>query len=444
VIKTETSSLITVPRFFGEAPPIGSVVIMDSTGGDIQIYSAPVVSKIRKIKRYMNFYASEKDSNLPDSQPAQAEIQKQGAKSSDIGPMSPFGFADTPYGARPLAAGNGNMLFAGPKSVGMITACDSKFIIRSTGTAELSSPHMMSFTGRTVSVNAFHDNLSIEIDINPSLSSGGLLTLPALKDRIAASVTGETLPMMTFEEAFELHVSGDPYEAFYRLFGLYLAELLLTFKWERIAYRGNETTFQEVFSQFTVFQTIYIYCPSSYNNDEIASFEMLMAESYDQADMESLVTPSCEGDVIGYVAPVNAYVNGDEYRATQLTIRLRNGTTIEYAKKKRLYSLSHGIMAVNGWVSNKKSASYSLSHEINIDSISFPDITIMPNSTGFCGGGFGVPTITWGGDFLMNTLGSMTTTASDTIMMHGATAITIGGGSKGILVDSSGSSAVTL
>ena len=444
-IVTEHGHEVELPRYFGESPAVGTAVVLDmSGGGHGQIYTTPPISKVGTTKRYMNFYAVEEDGNTPDQQPKQKDMKTAENQTTNIAPYSPFGFADTPSGARTMAAGNGNMVFAGPTSAGIVTSCESKMIVRDDGTAELVTPHYMALLGRTIVVSTFHDNITIEIDINTTEASGGTAGIDDIKNKIADLVVGEDGPPITYEEAFEQSVTGDSNEAFFRMFGLHLGELLLTFKWERLKYRGSEKTFHEVFGGLGSFDTIYIYCQNCYGKDTIASVEFFLKPGFNNNSPVAVNVPSCETDVHSTIMPINAYFNGEEYEAYVVNMTLKSGSTIEYALAKRVYALSHGIIAKGSWTSAERHALFADNFHANVDTIAFPSISVIPNAPGYCGASVGMPTITWGGDFTLNVLGDASIAASGTASLYGAAQAIIGGGTKGILVDSTGSSAITL
>lgn len=443
LIELEDGTTTSIPRFFGEVPAVDSTVVVDYSSGDAKIYTAPPVSAIVPIKRYMNFYAVEADGNTP-SDVSQLDYAPDGSITETIAPFSPFSFADTPAGSRTLAASNGNMVFSSSTAVGLVTACDSKLIVRDDGTLEMVTPHFMALMGRTVVVNAFHDDLSIEIDLTSTVNNAGSADVSGIKQAISDKILGISGDPMTYEEAFYDSIGGSLHEPFYQMFGMHLAELLLSFKWERFKYTGNETTFAEVFGTLGAFESIYSYCAGCYNNDRISSLEVFLIPDYSFAERGTVQNPSCVSIAESSIDSINTFFNEVPYSVPFMTMRLHDGTLIEYAVKKRQYSLDYGVMSKKHWNSSEQAATYANNLTVNVDSLSLPDITISPETRDYCGRATPTPTITWGGDFLFNIIGSATIISEDEMFLFGGTSATLAGGTKGILVDSNGSSAITL
>jgi len=447
VIELDNGHELTLPRYLGESPRRGAAVVVDFSSGDAQIFPAPPLMKVSKQKRYMNFNAVEKDGTKPTVEPEQKPMKRGEGKKDvqEIAQYSLFGFADTPYGARTLTAGNGNLCFASPTAVGMATSCSAKFIIRDDGTSEFVTPHYMALEGRTIVISSFHDNLKIEIDISSSKLGKSPIDFTDLKEKLANFMVGKDIvEPMTYEEAF-LAVSGSaPEAAFLQMFGLHLAELLVTFKWERLLFRGNEQTFHEVFGSVSSLDAMYQFCQDCYNTDSVAELEVFLIDGLPDDPTEEVNVPSCEDKTYGTIGSMGAVVGQDFFEIFALNMTLKDGTVIEYNRAKRVYSLSHGIMASHQWTSSNKGAIYCDNYTVNIDSLAFPDLTVSPSAEGFCGGTIAIPTITWGGDFNLNVLGDASITAAGDTLLYGGGRAIIGGGSKGILIDSSGSAAITL
>lgn len=283
IVETVVGGKMKIPRFYGEAPMIGDTIIVDMTGGGAgRIYSAPSIAEVGEQTRYLNFYSIEDDGNEPDVKLSGGDLQlgnSETAKKTKIAPYSPFGFVDLPAGSRTMDAGNGNVIFASKTSVGMATSCQSKMIFRDNGTAEFATPHFMGLIGRTVVVSTFQDDLSIEIDISTKESSGGTRDINTIKNSIAKLVIGEDGDPISYEEAFEQAVTGSQNEQFYRIFGLHLGEILLTFKWRRFKYIGSEKVFHEVFSTLGMFDTLYQYCLDCYGKNNIVMMEFFLKDN---------------------------------------------------------------------------------------------------------------------------------------------------------------------
>ena len=443
-LSMESGGEMTVPKNFGESPKEGDVLMVEHSSGAPVLYSMPPVSRVGTIKRYMNFYAIEKEGNVPDLKPRDKNLSADAAPDTPIAPFSPFSFADTPAGARTLAAGNGNMCFAGPTSAGIVTSCESKMIVRDDGTAEIVTPHFRGMLGKTIVVSSLHDNLAIEIDISSDESSGGVYDINSIKNRIANLIVGKDGPAISYEEAFAKSIDGSNLQPFYNLFGLQLAEVLLTFKWERLKYHGSEKVLNEVFGEIAMLASAYTYCQDCYGEDVIGEMEYFLSPGMDNSDGVYINFPSCESDVYDTVMGVNAYINGDMYEVYALNMTLKDGTTIEYSKKKRIYALSHGIMAKGSWNSAKKHALYSDDFHANVDAIAIPDLTISSNALTYCDNRIGMPSITWEGDFNLNVLGDASISATGANTIYGGRNAVIGGGTRGIYVDNTGSSAITL
>ena len=132
------------------------------------------------------------------------------------------------------------------------------------------------------------------------------------------------------------------------------------------------------------------------------------------------------------------------YNVASMIMNLRDGSNIQYSSRERKYSLSSGTMACHSWISGNKTATFSDSHQVDINNMSLKDITVNGGEEGFCGEASTIPVVTWGGDFTMNILGSLMMSAGENGYIHAGTSLVIGGGTKGIYIDSTGSSATTL
>jgi hypothetical protein len=443
-IETEFGNTIKVARYMGSMPSINQAVIIDYTGSVVQIYPAPVISDLTALKRYLNFYAIEGESDAPAT-----EIQEGDTGGVDrpdkAGQTSPFYFADMQLGGNAVSAGNGNVAFAGPTAAGIATSCESKMIVRDNGTAEIVTPHLMALYGRTIVVSDFNAGIHIEIDITSERSSGGAEHIQAIKTKVIEAMQGTSdsdKGPMTYELAFEdaIGEDGDP---FVEMFGLHLGELLLTFKWERLLFRGNEQAFHEIFNSLGHFDSAYVYCGDCYGRDVVSSMELFLLPGNGDFDRAKVNVPACE-TANSDVLQINGFFNGEPYTIYAMNMVLRNGEMIEYTENKRSYSISHGIMAKKSWVSAEQSGLYAENFHANIDTIAFPDLNISPSAPGFCGGSVGIPSITWGGDMSLSVLGDFTVSASGSATMYGGTQAVLGGGTKGIRVDNNGSSAITL
>ena len=444
-LSMENGGEMIFPKNFGESPKEGEVLIADSLNGSPVLYSMPPVTRVGTIKRYMNFYAIEQEGNTPDVTVQDKEMSiANNDNSIPIAPFSPFSFADMPAGARTLTAGNGNMCFAGPTSAGIVTSCESKVIVRDDGTAEMATPHFRAMLGKTIIVSSLHDNVSVEIDINNSESSGGVHDINSIKNSIAKLIVGKDGPAKSYEEAFAKSIEGSELQPFYNLFGLQLAEVLLTFQWERIKYHGSEKTFNEVFGKIAVFESVYLYCQDCFGKDVVGELELFIHPGMDDDKSVTVSFPSCEQNVYDTVMGINAYINGDQYRIYALKMTMKDGTIIEYSKKKRIYALSHGVIAKGSWNSAKRHALYSDNFYADVDAIALPDLTFSSKASTYCGRRVGTSSITWDGDFNFNVLGNSSFSASKANTIYGGKNAVIGGGTRGIYIDNDGSSAITI
>ncbi len=428
----------------GSMPSEKQAVILDFTGAVVQVFPAPVITNFSALKRYLNFYAIEGETTAPPTEMQEGDTSGTGASDS-AGQTSPFYFADMQLGGNAVSAGNGNVAFAGPTAAGIATSCESKMIVRDNGTAEIVTPHLMALYGRTVVVSDFNAGIHIEIDISSEKASGGAGHINGIKTEVITGMQGgaggEGGPL-TFELALAaaLGEEGDP---FTEMFGLHLGELLLTFKWERLLFRGEEKVFHEIFNSLGHFDSAYIYCGDCYGRDAVSSMELFLLPGNGNFDRATVNVPACE-TANPDVLQINGFFNGEEYTIYAMHMVLKDGEVIDYAERKRTYSISHGIMAKKSWVSAEQSGVYADNFHANIDTIAFPDLNISPNSPGFCGGTIGLPSITWGGDMTLSVLGDYTVSAAGSATMYGGTQAVIGGGTRGIKVDNTGSSAVTL
>jgi hypothetical protein len=137
-------------------------------------------------------------------------------------------------------------------------------------------------------------------------------------------------------------------------------------------------------------------------------------------------------------------IGSTQYTVSTMELVMGDGSIVDYSYKRRSYAVSHGTMACKTWLSGNSTATFSNSHQVDINTIGFSDITVSGGGEGFCGEAFGLPSISWGGDFNFSVAGGIYVNGSGSAYIHAGESIVIGGGSKGILVNDSGSSAITL
>ena len=459
IVTTDLGDTITIPRFFGETPKNGTAVQVDFSTGSPKIYSTPVIALIENVNQYLNFYAIEAENGVPSTSDAVGTSAMPSAKkTSDYGPFIPYSFVDTPVGAQTLVAGNGNIVFGGPTACGMATGCDNKVVVRHTGEMEMVSGHFIALQGRTVIVSNFQANLGIEIDIINVDSGSGAGKFDGIKTAIAKSIlgtegetdpaTGETTVTakdpMTYEEAFDEAV-GDDHDngAFLRMFGLHIAEILVTVQWERVRFRGDEKTFQEVFSGIASFQNYIGYCTGCYNSGKIKEMEFFVSAGDSNSEGASVVVPQCEEQVADTIYELNAEINGEQYTVDAMNIVLGGGTRIEYVAQKRVYSFSHGVIAKKSFTSADQQGVFSNKLHVDVDKISFSNLSFDEGVPDFCGNSTGLPTIYWNGNFALSISGTASITSVQKLVLASSVETLIAGGTRGIKIDSSGSTAVT-
>ena len=453
VVVTELGEVLTLPRSVGETPPSGTAVRIDFSTGSPKMYSTPPITEIGKVDRYMNFYA------LPENPAPEVEVKitpvSMGSKTSTYGPFTPFGFVDTPIGARTIMANNGNVCFSGPTAVGMAVSCNTKIIAKQSGQIEFVTPHFTALQGRTVVVSNFKSNISIEIDIVNAESKSKVsfeeIKKSIIEDMLGAEAgkdenTGAPTPAInpkTYEKSFEERVKDFQHEAFASMFGLHLAEILTKVQWERVRFRGDEKTFNEVFSGIADFNSYQGYCNECYENGDIVEIEFFLVPGDVQNDGASIRTPQCEEQVATEIYDVVATINEEQYAVTAMNINMRSGTRIEYVAKKRVYSFSHGVIAKKSFVSADQQLVMSNSLHVDVDKISFSQLSFDNGVPDFCDNNTNLPSIYWNGDFLLSVSGSLAMASVGNLSLASSVQSIIAGGTRGIKIDSSGSTAIT-
>ena len=88
-------------------------------------------------------------------------------------------------------------------------------------------------------------------------------------------------------------------------------------------------------------------------------------------------------------------------------------------------------------------ATLSNNLHIDVDKISFSSLNFDNDVPDFCGNPVGLPTINWNGDFLLSVSGSMTLASVGAGTVASSVRAILAGGTRGIAVDSSGSTAIT-
>ena len=454
VISTELGDKITLPRYAGETPPVGSAVQIDFSTGSPKLYSTPPIALIEKVDRFMNFYALPEENPSPEVDTV-AGTASSGGEKSIYGPFTPFSFMDSPVGARTLSASNGNVCFAGQTAVGFALSCDTKLIAKSTGQMELVTSHFTSLQGRTVIVSSFRDNISIEIDILNS-DSQTTANFTGIKEAIIKDMIGteekvdeetkEVTPAidpLTYENAFELRYPDSEHPAFTKMFGLHLAEILTLVQWERVRFRGDEKTFHETFDGIADFQNYIGYCSDCYENGEIMEMEFFLVLGDSNDEGASIRVPQCEEQVIDAIYPVTAKINEEQYTVTAMNINMRSGTRIEYVARRRIYSLSHGVVAKKSFVASDQQGVFSNKLHVDVDKISFSNLSFDNGVPDFCGNDTNLPAIYWNGDFLLSVSGTLSLASVGNLTIASSVQSIIAGGTRGIKIDSSGSTAIT-
>jgi hypothetical protein len=229
-------------------------------------------------------------------------------------------------------------------------------------------------------------------------------------------------------------------------FGLHLTDILLSFKIDRIKFVGDSRVFKETFGNRGDFDDVFHYLiGTTATSDTVSSMEIFLTEGSDTNDgVVTVSTPSCEYNVQSEIRPLSITWNGDKYTIYSMTLVLKNGDVIEYGSSKRTYYLHHGTMADGVWVSANKSGTFANRLHVDIDQLTFPDLTISASSKTYCNGNLGLPTITWNGSMQLNVLGEFTVNATRDISIHSGTTAVLGRGTRGISVSSSGSTTITL
>jgi len=439
-VLTEYSNEIDVPRYMGISPQMGQAVVLDLSMSYPQIYPAQAIAKLSSLKRYLNFYAISGENTVPEPT-AKGKADANGVGQEDkYGQTSQFFFADTQLGLDSVKTGNGNIAFAGPTAAGIATSCESKVIARDNGTVEIVTPHLMALYGSTIVIDNFSAGIHIEIDITTARSAGGAGDIEAAKKSVVSMMSGdEEGGSRTYEMAFA-DLEADP---FIKMFGLHLGELLLTFQWSRLLFRGQESVFHEVFDKYGTFDSVYAYCGGCAGENRIKSMEFFLMPGAGNLERAHVPIPPCS-NASSDILQINGFFNGEEYSIFAMNIVMSDGGVVEYSANKKTYSLEHGIIAKKSFVSSDYAGVYSNAVHVNVDSIAIPEINISSSTPGYCGGSVGIPSLTWGGDMTISVMGSFTVSATEDATVFGGSSAIIGGGTRGIRVDSTGSSAITL
>lgn len=458
-IKTELGEVMVLPRQFGESPKVGTAVSIDLSTGAPKVYHTPPITEVEKPTDFLNFYAIEGESTVPKTADDKGKTSFRKKESAIYGPQVPYSFMDLPVGSRSISANNGNVVFAGPTAAGMAVGCDNKLIVRFNGAMEMVTSHLISLQGRTVIVSSFRDNLSVEIDILNSDAPGGA-NFDAIKTKAVSDMEGtpstvaedgtmntDGVDPKTYEESFDAQVENGDTEhgAFLKMFGLHIAEILTSVRWERLRFRGDQKTFNEAFDGIAEFKNYIGYCNECYESGSIKEMEFFVSLSSENPDTEtvSVRIPRCETQVVDTIYPITAVINGEDYNVDAMNIVMSSGVKIEYVAKKRVYALSHGIITKKSFTSSDQQATYSNALHLDVDKISFANLNFDNNVPDYCGNSVGLPSINWNGDFLLSVSGSMSLgSVGDAAFVSSISAI-LAGGTRGIKIDSSGSTAIT-
>ncbi len=455
-IATEEVGSVVLPRLGGDVPGRGTAVEINFDGGTPKLFIAPPVTEAQESSRFLNFYAVEDDGKAPEVD-TKAPVVKARKTTNSYGPAIPYSFIDTPIGAKTIIAANGNLMFAGPTAVGMATSCSGKMIIREDGEMEQVTPHYVALLGKTVYVSDFLADISIEIDImNTEVDDG--VDFSEIKSAIAKAILGEgdTPPPdpdapppkspepVTYETAFDAEADKFQHPAFIKMFGLHIAEILCSFKWTRVKFRGKEKTFHEAFDGVAEFQNYIGYCKECFETDKIAELEFFLVDKTVGNRTANVTIPNCEEQTVGGLYEPFAIVNGEEQAITAMIITLTDGTLIEYFSKKRTYAFSHGTIAESCFVSASKHGSFFDKAHMDIDKLTISNLTFDTTATNYCDSVMGLPTVHWNGDFRLDVSGSLTLASGGPMELSSSISAILGGGTKGIKIDSSGSSAITI
>ncbi len=375
-------------------------------------------------------------------------------ESIKFGPFTPHSFMDTPIGASPIIAGNGNIVFAGQTAVGMATSCSSKIVARHNGEVEIVTPHFISIQGRTVIVSDFRKNLSIEIDIL-NIKAKKTINFAGIKEKIMKAIAGKEAgedskgnptaaePPTNYEDAFKANYESFDHPAFLKMFGLHLAEVLCSYQWERVRFRGDEKTFHETFAGIAEFKNYTGYCTECFETGTVRELEFFLTLGESDEAKATMFVPRCEEQVVDSIYELSAKINNDDYIISAMNIVMGSGTRIEYVAKKRVYSFSHGIIAKKSFVSSEQQGVFSSKLHVDVDSISFASLNFSNNVPDFCGNDTGLPSIDWDGDFMLSVTGSLTMASTEQLTISSTVQAIIAGGTRGIKITSSGSSAIT-
>jgi len=227
---------------------------------------------------------------------------------------------------------------------------------------------------------------------------------------------------------------------------LHLSDVLLRFKIERIRFTGNPKVFREIFGRRGDLDNVFHYLVGNDSiSDTVSSLEIFMTSGpTTSAPPVRVSVPSCEYNVQSEIKPLSIMWNGDEYNIYSMNMVLKNGDTIEYGSNKRAYFLHYGTMADGVWESANKAGTFVSRLHMDIDQITFPDITISASAKTYCEGTIGLPTITWNGSMQLNILGELLVSATSDIGIYSGTTAVVGGGTRGISIDSSGTTTITL
>ncbi len=460
IVETEIGDPMTLPRYSGETPAVGSAIRIDMTTGVPKIYSTPPVSTMEKVDRFLNFNADSKEAAAVEVPDKTGTSALEGVTPS-FGPFTPYSFLDTPVGAKTVAAGNGNLLFAGPTAVGMAVSPSAKMILKDNGAMEIVTSHFVSVQGRTVLVSSFRENLSIEIDIlNVDVESK--VDFSSIKKVIAEDIMGEdagkdkdgkptaAVPPLTYETSFKKRLKDTKsfkHPAFIKMFGVHIAELLCSVQWERVRFRGSEKTFRETFAGIAMFDSYIGYCKECYNTEIVKELEFFVVPTGDiktpAKAPASVFVPACEEQVADKIYELAATINDEMYTITAMNIVTSDGTKIEYVARKRVYSFSHGILAKKSFTSADQQGVFSNNIHIDVNQMSFSNLNFSTNTTDFCDNDTALPTINWDGDFVLSVTGSLSMASTEEMTLASAIETVLAGGTRGIKINSAGSSAIT-
>jgi len=439
-----SGSSAIVPRFYGEPPKPGDVMLVDVSNGTPIFHPMPPLATIESARFFMNF------GKISSASYAQENSQIDGKPSESMALMTPLGFADLPVGSETIMAPNGNVVYASDGSVGMAVSNLGRLSFFDGGKCELIAKNFVSLTGNKAIASNFEHGYHFEIELMPTHSKS-VGKLEELKQAVAelmiegaSSKDGKNKTPLQYDEALREVAKGSDAAALIEVFGLGVADVLLSFKISKIRFIGNMKVFQEVMSAGggDVLISIVGYVSEGVI-DNIREIEIYLTPGSFSYMEGSAPVPPCSGANPNLYSPNGTWA-GEEYTISYGKIIESNGRIVTFTKDSIEYAMQHGVVAKKNWVAAEQNQLSATESVLDVASLGIHSLNFSGGASDICGVPVALPgSVTWDGQFKFFATGDITMITSGTMAIAGQDSY-VYGGSKGLHVSSSGTETVSV